>query len=147
MVIYIWPEPSQQKSPGWFLCCSIRILEAPSCAWSMSGPREIGYSYARFLIWFDDRDSLSFQTLTNIIHSRGHYHTQSQVYGNGYVEFLGPSIIPLPFKSFILKMFTQSTIFWASWPMGGFSFEHRFHELPNLSSMHWAGQILCMKAV
>lgn len=62
--IYIWPEPSQQKSPGWFLCCSIRILEAPSCAWSMSGPREIGYSYARFLIWFDDRDFLSFQTLT-----------------------------------------------------------------------------------
>lgn len=40
----------------------------------------------------------------NIIHSRGHYHTQSQVYGNGYVEFLGPSIIPLPFKSFIFKI-------------------------------------------
>ena len=42
--------------------------------------------------------------LTDIIHSRGRYHTQSQVYGNGYVEFLGPSIIPLPFKSFIFKI-------------------------------------------
>ena len=116
---YIWPEPSQQKSPGWFLCCSIRILEAPSCAWSTSGPREIGYSYARFLILFDDQDLLSFQTLPNIIHNRGHYHTQSQVCGNGYVEFLEPSIIPLPFNGFIFKIVTQLTIFWASWPMGG----------------------------
>ena len=63
------------------------------------------------------------------------------------MEFLEPSIIPLPFNGFIFKIVTQLTIFWASWPMGGFSFEHRFHELSNLSSMHWAGHILCIKAV
>ena len=49
IIYYRIPSTQPTTPPGWFLCCSIRMLGAPRCAWSMLGRREIGYSYAKFL--------------------------------------------------------------------------------------------------